>query len=72
MTIPTLQPVQSSNIAAVGHEGTTLYVQYKGKGEPIWSYAGVEPHVFKELLGCGSIGRYMADFIKPNHKGTRL
>lgn len=75
MTEPRLEPVQSSNIDAVGHEGTALYVRYKGRdGRPgdLWRYAGVPQSIFAEMKGSGSVGRYIAQFIKPNHPGTRV
>lgn len=69
-----MEKVRSSNIYAIGHEGTTLKVQFKDKdGKPgaIWHYSDVPEHVHKELMGAESVGGYFASKIKPNHKGTK-
>jgi hypothetical protein len=69
---PELSPVTSSNIEAVGHEGTTLYVRFKGGA--VWSYANVMPASHQEMMAQESIGGYFAKHIKPNahHKATKV
>jgi KTSC domain len=69
-----MQPVKSSNIHSIDHEGTTLKVQFKGKdGEPgpIWHYHDVPAHVRHEFLNAESKGGYFARLIKNNYKGVK-
>lgn len=69
-----MERVHSSNIHAIGYEGTTLKVQFKDKdGKPgaTWSYHGVPAHVHRELMAAESIGGYFARQIKANYKGTK-
>ena len=59
-----MQPVESSNLAAVGYapgdDGAgTLYVKFKNGG--LYAYAGVPASVHEALMGAASKG---AHFIK--------
>ncbi len=70
-----LTPVKSSNVAAVGHDGTALYVQFHGsKGKPpvLYRYptAGKEHH--EAMLATDSPGRYVLDRIRNHHAGERV
>lgn len=67
---PTLLPVQSSNIAAVGHQGSTLYVRFHSGA--LWRYEAVPQRIYDEMMQSGSIGKYFAKFIRPNHPGSRM
>lgn len=51
-----LTPVESSNIAAVGHTDGTLTVQFKSGA--IYDYADVPSEVFEEFVSADSVGRY--------------
>lgn len=70
MTLPDLEPVKSSNIDALGHDGTHLFVRFHNGA--VWRYADVSPAIFIEMKNSGSVGRYLAEFIKKNHKGERV
>jgi len=63
-------PVDSSQIAAIGHEGSTLTVQFKNGA--VWHYAGISAEVFKLLEGADSVGKFFNSAIKPHHKATRI
>lgn len=65
-----MKAVQSSNIAAVGHEGSTLYVRFKSG--PTWKYSDVNEATYQEMLGADSIGSYFGKHIKPNHKTEKV
>ena len=53
-----LQPVSSSNLGAVGHDGNqTLVVQFVRNGAK-YAYFGVSPALYQELLGAASKGRF--------------
>jgi len=68
MPIPKLTDVQSSNIAAVGHENGDLFVRFKSG--PTWKYADVSPAKYQEMMGSHSVGSFFAREIKANHSGT--
>ncbi len=64
----------SSNIAAIGYEGNTLKVQFKGKDDKpgaMWSYHDVPAHVHKELMNAESKGGYFGSYIRNNFKGKK-
>jgi len=63
--LPQMQPVQSSNIKAVGHDGKDLFVQFHSGAT--WRYAEVPKATFDEMRAHHSVGSYFAKFIRPNH-----
>lgn len=68
-----LEPVESSNIAAIGYDAarSILAVQFKGKGD-IYHYAAVPVPVAQRLYGAPSIGRFYTDEIKGKFTGQRM
>ena len=66
-----LQPVESSQIAAIGHdhETNTLAIQFSPRrdGTPgsIYHYANFDSAAFAAFKGAESIGSYFGKFIKP-------
>jgi dUTP pyrophosphatase len=61
--IPNLVPVDSTNLAAVGHDSkSTLYLRFK-KGD-VYSYTGVTFKTFLEMLMAESVGKYFHAHIK--------
>lgn len=68
---PVLTPIKaSSNIAAVGHDGSALYVQFHGGGLYRYPTAGADLH--QAFLAAESAGKYFHQNIKPHHKGEKL
>lgn len=65
-----MKSIPSSNIDAVGHEGTTLYVRFKSG--PTWKYDDVNAATYEEMMASGSIGSYFAKHIKPHHKAEKV
>lgn len=63
-----LTPVESSNVAAVGYDGSEqiLFIRFKGN-EKIYEHHGVPAEVFKELLASNSVGSYYARNVKKNY-----
>lgn len=51
-----LTPVESSQIAAVGHAGDVLAVRFKG-GQ-LYHYTGVSAEQHQALVGAESIGKH--------------
>lgn len=69
--MPVLDPVQSSNIEAMGHDGKHLFIRFKSGGA-VWKYHDVSPEIYAEMKGSGSIGKYHGSFIRPNHRGEKV
>lgn len=67
-----MQPVESSNVSAVGYdpESQTMHVEFKGGSR--YEYAGVPPETHAELMQAQSIGRHLHERIKGAHQHKRL
>lgn len=67
-----LKPVESSNIAAVGHNAETneLHVRFKNGG--VYKYAGVDADKHKALMAADSIGSYIHANIKGKHAHSKV
>lgn len=67
-TIP-LTAVESSQIAAIGHDPATnrLAIQFKSKSGPgnVYEYANFTAEQFAAFKGAESIGRHFGQHIKP-------
>lgn len=75
MPNPTMTPVQSSNVAEVGHDGTALYVRFRGKRGapgPLYRYDGCPAEHHEGLLKTDSPGRYVLDRIRGAHRGEKV
>jgi hypothetical protein len=61
-----MEPVKSSQIAAVGHDPdtNTLAVQFKSGGT--YHYANVTPEQFDGLRGADSVGSHFHQTIRHN------
>ena len=59
MSVPDMQPVSSSNIAAVGYdaENQMVYVQFLNGST--YTYKGVPEHEFENLRTAPSVGSYL-------------
>lgn len=67
---PEFTAVKSSNVAEVAyHEGGTVV---RFKNGDTWRYDGVPESIHTEMLHSGSVGKYIHQFLKPNHKATKL
>lgn len=57
-----LIPVDSSNINAIGYEGSTLYVEFNtGR---LYAYYNVPERLYEELMSAPSHGEYLDAHIK--------
>ena len=54
-------PVTSSNIVSVGHEGTTLEVEFK---TGVYRYTGVIRALFEDLMASDSKGKFIIAHVK--------
>ncbi len=51
------EPVKSSMIESLAHEGTTLHAKFKGGA--VYEYQGVSPDQFHTLKHSASIGKHL-------------
>lgn len=58
------EQVVSSNIKALAHSGTELFVEFHGG--TVYQYSGVTLKEYKELLSSASVGRTFNMLIKSN------
>ncbi|VFR20255.1 hypothetical protein ANDO1_1725 [plant metagenome] len=66
-----LKPVQSSQIAAIGHDPATSrmairFADKAGKRGALYHYSGVSADVFAALAGAESVGSHFYRHIKPH------
>lgn len=59
-----MQPVQSSNLAAVGYDPATLIMTVQFNSGRSYRYKDVPQDVYLALLNAGSAGKYFNDYIK--------
>ncbi len=63
-------PVSSSNISAIGYDGTTLYVLFNSGG--LYAYFNVPKSVHDGLMSASSHGSYLANYIKGHYGYQRI
>lgn len=65
--------VDSSQIAAIGHDATTntLRVQFKGSGST-YDYAGVPADVHQAFSKAPSLGKFLGAHIKGKYEFKKL
>jgi hypothetical protein len=56
------QPVKSSHIRSIAHEGTTLEVEFLNGTK--YQYVGVTPEEHGDLMSAESIGTHFAKHIR--------
>ena len=70
--IPTMKEVRSSNVEAVGHNPHTNELHVRFKGGAHYIYTNVSPDIHNSLHAAESVGRFIAQHIKPNYTHRRL
>ena len=70
--IPELEPVVSSNVAAIGYDegGQELYVEFLDSG--LYCYSGVPLPIWQDFQVSGSKGGYLNSVIKPTYPVQKL
>ncbi len=65
-------PVASSNLRSVGYDAAsqTLEVEFKDSG--VYQYYGVPEPVYQGLMGAGSKGGYLADYVRGVYRYRRV
>ena len=72
MANPTMIPVESSNLEAVGRDGPHLFVRFKGtdkKPAATYRYDNAADLHHDKILADESPGRYFHYHIRHDHKG---
>lgn len=67
---PDLTSVTSSNIAAVGHDNTALWVRFKNGS--LYRYPSAGREHYDGLVGAKSPGSYHADRLRHFYRGERV
>jgi hypothetical protein len=68
---PEMMPIgRSSHVEAVGHDGTALWVRFRGTGLYHYRTAGQEHH--KALVNPSSAGAYVHAYLRHSHRGERV
>lgn len=65
-----MRPVKSSSIAAIGHDGKSLHVQFVS-GDT-YRYDGVRESDFNALRSARSIGGHFAKNISSKFRGVKV
>ena len=68
----TMQPVNSSNIKAIGYDQSTrtLYVQFNSNST--WEYDLVPIEIYDALSSADSKGKYYNSIIKHAYRGRQI
>lgn len=67
-----MQPVESSNITAIGYDADskTMRVRFKSGGE--YEYRDVDSRVFRSFMEAPSKGRFFAGSVKGKYDGRKV
>lgn len=57
--MPDMQPVSSSNIAALGYDADNQIVYVQFLNNTVYAYKGVPEHEYENLLTAASVGSYL-------------
>ena len=66
-----LQPVSSSNIAAVGYDEDTGMMEVEFLNGSAYQYQ-VDKNVFEQLLTAGSVGQFFSMNVRNNYSANRV
>lgn len=64
--MPTMHPVESSNVASIGHDGKDMHVAYKSGG--VYVYKDVPVSTFQEARAADSVGGYIHAHVRDKHE----
>ena len=65
-----MQPVSSSNIAAIGYENGILHIRFHSGG--LYEYSDVPESVYRGLMSACSHGQFFHAHIKSNYAYRRI
>jgi len=67
-----MQPVESSNLAAVGYDLSQAIMRIEFKNGRLYEYYDVPQYIYDELLAAESKGSYAAKNIYKNYTQQRI
>ena len=67
--LPEMQPVTSSNIESVGHDGSALHVKFKNGGHYIYDECPADVH--ESLMGADSPGKFLAANVRGKYTSRK-
>jgi hypothetical protein len=65
-----LNPIESSNIQAIGQEGSTVHVQFNNGAT--YEYTDVDCRDIDGLFSADSVGSFFNGTFRKNNKGVKL
>jgi uncharacterized protein len=65
-------PVDSSNIADVGYDDTTMTLEVGFRNGTVYQYFDVPQTVYQEFMSADSKGTFLNANIKNNYRYTKL
>ncbi len=73
MPRPTLEPVESEAVEAVGYDAAAGELHVRFRGTPgTYVYEGVTPEEYGDLRAAASLGGHLNKEIKPRHPYRHL
>lgn len=66
-----LDPVTSSNIAAIGYDHATKTLAVQFKSGDLWHYQGASAEHHRALMSAKSVGKHFHAHIKPKFDGKK-
>ncbi len=66
------QPVESSNIAAIGYDEENKVLVVEFNNSTIYSYLNVPENIYHDLISASSIGSYFAKNVRMSFTYERL
>ena len=65
-------PVQSSNVAEVGYDPTTMTLEVAFRNGTVYQYFDIPEILYQELLHAESVGKFLNTQIKNNYRYVKL
>lgn len=65
-----MTPVKSGHLAAVGHDGNHLTVEFKDGSRYLYRDIPAKTHL--AMMAAPSVGEYFATHIRKRHKGEKV
>jgi hypothetical protein len=67
-----MEPVESSNIRAIGHDPKTLTMRVEFKNGGTYEYANVPAHAHADFMSSPSKGQHLLRNIREHFHGRRI
>lgn len=64
--------VNSSNVAEVGYDASTMTLEVKFNNGSIYQYFDVPETVYQGLMRASSVGTYLSSQIKNNYRYSQI